>query len=793
MDSFVRREIGRLVVAMDLWKAERLNAPSDFMKAPDGASVGKAVPLMTPAQFTGGPLVLPTASHTTPIQTPPTPAAPHTTTFRPPPPSKFSENGLSWKETAWVESRSSVHHKHQSENILHQRSDHKLLEDERSRSKALLQEIESLREEKEVMRGEMERLRGRVECSREQIRDQQNQINRQCIERDELHSELKSCKTELTISREQLSTLKSEYELKRQYLERELQDSKEETERLQLKLEEQNKIADAAEEVTSLRAQVQEVISERDDLRNQLSALNNSLLEQSECVQKLRRYIGSNITERNEEDLKQQIQHLEKEKEALSLSVQLLNVRVKSANDILAIQEKELGEQAQSDPLYSGSKAVQMLSVWRQKVFMLLVKLQTRDLQLHTEKTHLQNKVSSLQQEVECLQSQNSVLQHHLEDKTAQLELQHVHAQGVQQQLDNALQENAQLKEQNKSKEKSLIDISEMAHRVMSAIDVKAGQMEAVQSSVSQLNQRLAFAAKRLDTVHGLLLRKEALWKTKQATRSPEPQVSESLIKSLQAEVALLSTERDKLMQELKRTPDLIQASLFELQQQREREVGVLGEALSCSKEELKASESSQVVIQRHCEEQEGTIAELRAEAQRVQQQCDSVMHRLSEVESVCAEKLRDMEAQVNTARREHTKAVVALRQVQRQVEREKEQMKEAERERTEHTHMQISHLQKQLKNKDKDRNLLLAVVQEQGLMNEYKRLRRSAIQTTEALKQKHHQSESRNPPTPESLLGALQALTAAVMDSSEEEDEEGQAFNVTQTPPGADTHKELG
>lgn len=44
------------------------------------------------------------------------------------------------------------------------------------------------------------------------------------------------------------------------------------------------------------------------------------------------------------------------------------------------------------------------------------------------------------------------------------------------------------------------------------------------------------------------------------------------------------------------------------------------------------------------------------------------------------------------------------------------------------------------------------AVVQEQGLMNDYKRLRRSAIQTTEDSKQKqHHQSESSNPPTPES------------------------------------------
>ncbi len=37
------------------------------------------------------------------------------------------------------------------------------------------------------------------------------------------------------------------------------------------------------------------------------------------------------------------------------------------------------------------------------------------------------------------------------------------------------------------------------------------------------------------------------------------------------------------------------------------------------------------------------------------------------------------------------------------------------------------------------------AVVQEQGLMNDYKRLRRSATQTTEDL------SESSNPPTPES------------------------------------------
>ncbi|XP_016417913.1 coiled-coil alpha-helical rod protein 1-like, partial [Sinocyclocheilus rhinocerous] len=685
-----------------MWKAERLNAPADFVKAPDGASVcNRTPPLMTPAQFTGGPIARPTASQTTHTQVLPQ--------FRALPPSKFSEEGFGWTEPATVEAWQPVHQKHQSEKIIQRLPDHRLPEDERSSSKPLLQELERLREDKEGMRGEMERLKGRVECLREQVRDQQNQINRQCIERDELHRQLKSCKAELNMSQDQLSTLKREYELKCQHLEKELQDSKQEMGRLQQKLETQNVMTDAAQEVTLLRTQIQEVISERDELRNQLSVLNSSLLEQSECVQKLRTYIGSHITEKKEEEeLRRQIQHLKKEKEALSLSVQLLNVRVNAANDILAIQEKELGEQVQTDPLYSGSKAGQMLSVWRQKVFMLLVKLQTRDLQLHTEKTQLHNMVSSLQQQVECLQSQNSVLQHQLEDKTAQLELQHIHAEGVQQQLDSALQENAQLKECNKCTEGSLNDISETAHRVMSAIEMKAGQMEAVQSSVSQLNQRLAFAAKRLDTVHGLLLRKEALWRTKKATRSPEPAVSESFIKSLQTEVVLLSAERDKLAQELKRTPELIQASLSELQQQRERELGHLREALSQSREELEASESSRMEMQRQCEEHEGTIVELRAEAQRLQQQCDSVLQKVSEVESVCAEKLRDMEAQLKTARREHTKAVVALRQVQRQVGREKEQMKDIEKERTEHTRKQITHLQKQLKDKDKDRNLLL-------------------------------------------------------------------------------------
>ncbi|KAL0193713.1 hypothetical protein M9458_012009, partial [Cirrhinus mrigala] len=76
-------------------------------------------PLMTPAQFTGGPLAQPTV-----LQTAPTQALTQSTLFRAPPPSKFSVDGFVWTEPAALEAWRPVHHKHQSEKILHQHSDH---------------------------------------------------------------------------------------------------------------------------------------------------------------------------------------------------------------------------------------------------------------------------------------------------------------------------------------------------------------------------------------------------------------------------------------------------------------------------------------------------------------------------------------------------------------------------------------------------------------------------------------------------------------------------------------------
>uniref|UniRef100_A0AAR2J873 Coiled-coil alpha-helical rod protein 1 n=1 Tax=Pygocentrus nattereri TaxID=42514 RepID=A0AAR2J873_PYGNA len=537
---------------------------------------------------------------------------------------------------------------------------------------------------------------------------------RQRAECDELDAELIRCKEALNHSREKVCEHHSAEISALSQSHTQLQDT----------------LTAATQEVTSLRQRVEEVTSERERLQEQLSTQNSVIAEQTDTLQKLRSYIGTHCGDEEQQQQQQHtlIQKLQKENEALCVSVELLKVRVQAASDILALQERELRDEC--DPLQKDGAAGRLLSLWREKVFILLVQLQSRDLQLHTEKSQLHDTVCDLQLDVQKLQSQLSVVQHNLRDRTAQLELQNLHTQELQEQLSCAVEENTKLKEQKENRERSFSAITDTAHRVSESVGQCAGQMDAAQCRMDSLAQRLSFATKRLDTVHGLLLRREALRKAHQASRPPDPAASDSRIERLQSEVALLSSERDALTQELKRTPQLIQNALSDLQQQLMQE-------------------------------------------------------KVSEMERVCDKQLREMETLLNTARREHTKAVVALRQVERTAAREREQDREAERTRSELTHTHITQLHTQLKDKDREWNVLLALVQQHGLMSEYRRMRRAALRIPAALQEEeqHKQQQHNKQQEVLSVLGEVRSLSSALIRSSEEEEDEEEEGQGDVTP----------
>lgn len=147
-------------------------------------------------------------------------------------------------------------------------------------------------------------------------------------------------------------------------------------------------------------------------------------------------------------------------------------------------------------------------------------------------------------------------------------------------------------------------------------------------------------------------------------------------------------------------------------------------------------------------------------------------------------ERLADLDRQLNDAKREHTKAVVSLRQLERQTTREKERAAEHLNTVEQHYTRQIEGLQHRLQAVEAERNLMMATLRQEGLIGRVKNARGEPVLIDESSEsQEPDQSIPRkpelSPPTKEepitSVIEDLKSLTSAVLQddisSSEAED----------------------
>ncbi|KAM6970649.1 coiled-coil alpha-helical rod protein 1, partial [Aplochiton taeniatus] len=573
----------------------------------------------------------------------------------------------------------------------------------------------------------------------------------------------------------------------------------------------QERLCHAAQDVTKLKNSLLEVSTERDTLREQLSQMGEDFDTQSAALQSLRTYIGQISTERGEEErLTETIQRLTKEKETLQVTAELLTVRLNSLNDLLSLQEEEMVKKASSNPLLvGGPKSTLVLQCWREKVYTLLVQLRSKDFEVRAEKDKLHAKVcchpflyniSSLEHHVKHEAHLASVVNHSLQDKAAEVELEKLARERVELELTRALKENSQRKALQVEAVEALNIMTQTVERFSLAFEAKMAELDCAQTRLNGLSQRLTFAKRRVDTIQGLTMRKDALRRVQQATKSTDLASERELQAELQAELAVAEDERDKLTQELKRTPELIESALADLRGKFEGELRPLQQEVEQRRLELLEvsagrAEAEQRLLEAgsqledsrlHLEQLGSQLLSQREESDRV------LLEKVSEVENRCAQQLRDMEAQLNTARREHTKAVVALRQFERHAERERAQEKETQCLLSQQTEQEIRDLQRLLQEKDKDRNVLLATIRERGMMSEYKKARTAALQSSACIEEHRRrapekttlpgaQAKQQTNDCLMSVLEDLQALSAAVIHSSEEEDKEQEE----ERPPG--------
>ncbi|XP_075042747.1 coiled-coil alpha-helical rod protein 1 isoform X2 [Mixophyes fleayi] len=552
------------------------------------------------------------------------------------------------------------------------------------------------------------------------------------------------------------------------------------------------------QEVSGLREELQAANHNKESVEAQLSQSHQELDIQNTLVQKLRTYIGELVPDNRQADeqkkeraeLKNTIQTLEKERGALQTSMSLLQTRLSSLTHILSLQESDLCKKTGTHT--DGQKTQLLLKRWREKVFSLMVQLKSEDINKESDDRKMREKICSLDNALQESNQQLALYSHTMQDRTAELEMERVQNKCLQDKLAAAHATSSQLSSMTETAEQTVLLLKQMIDSFVQVMSAQEHSFRGALQRLVTLGQRVSFAAKRVDTIQGLVAQRLALVKLEQEERPSDTVTEDGLCRpsyeDLTAEVKLLNEERDRLSAELKRGVLIIEGKVTETRERLEAEIeechqttSLLRHSLHETEEKERALREQVGELERRLQEECETTTQLKGQLLGQKGEYEKELQdKVSEVEEKTTQRLSQMEKHLHEARREHTKAVVALRQTERQMQREKTRSQETMRTVEDAARLRDEQLSRQLREAERDKNLMIATLRQEGLLSTYQKTRAAAVQPTEANTNKAQRPAEAagsgcTPAIRESIstmLANLQSLGATLLSDDEDEEE---------------------
>ncbi|XP_059558091.1 coiled-coil alpha-helical rod protein 1 isoform X2 [Myotis daubentonii] len=477
-------------------------------------------------------------------------------------------------------------------------------------------------------------------------------------------------------------------------------------------------------------------------LREQLSKTQEDLEAQVTLVEKLRRYVGEQVPpeihgqawESERMKLLETMQHLQEDRDGLHTTAELLQVRVQSLTYILSMQEEELARKVQPsdslEPEFS-RKSQALLKHWREKVFALMVQLKAQELEHGACVQQLKGQVAEFQARVAAQSQEQAILQHSLEDKAAQVEVERMGAKSLQMELSRAQEACRRGQQQTASAEEQLKRVARAINSFQTWIQNTMAEVEQAAARLPSLSSRVSYAVRKVHTIQGLMARKLVLAQLRQESHPPAPPTKE-----VSLELEQLREERNRLDAEVQLSAHIIRQEVGRAREQGEAERQQLSEVAQQLEQELRRTQESLASVGLQLEAarqgQQESMEEAASLRQELTQQQEvygqALQEKVAEVESRLREQLLEAERRLNEARREHAKAVVSLGQMQRKATREKERNQELRRLQEEARKEEGLRLTQRLQELQRDKNLLLATLQQEGLLSHYKQQRLLAV-----------------------------------------------------------------
>ncbi|MBZ3870255.1 Coiled-coil alpha-helical rod protein 1 [Sciurus carolinensis] len=489
-------------------------------------------------------------------------------------------------------------------------------------------------------------------------------------------------------------------------------------------------------------------------LRKELSKTQEDLEAQVTLVENLRKYMGeqgpleahSQAWERERQELLDTVQNLQEDRDGLHATVELMQVRVQSLRHMLTLQEEELTRKVQSSDLLEPEftkKCQSLLNRWREKVFALMVQLKTQELEHRDYVKQLKGQVAELQEQVTSQSQEQAILQRSLQDKTAEVEVERTGAKALQLELNRAQEARWRWQQQTASAEEQLKLVAGAISSSQICFQSAMTKVEQTIARLPSLSNRLSYAVRKVHTIQDISL-----------------------------ELEQLREERNRLDAELQLSAHLIHQEVGRAREQGEAERQQLSKVAQQLEQELQQTQESLANLGLQLEaarqgQQESTeeAASLRQELTQQQEiYGQALQEKVAEVETRLREQLSDTERRLNEARREQAKAEVSLHQIQRKATREKERNQELRRLQDEARKEEGQRLTRRVQELERDKNLMLATLQQAGLLSHYKQQRLLAVLPSILDKEKSVES---NPWPPESSVSVPPAAALSTRGST--------------------------
>ncbi|CAG2199996.1 CCHCR1 [Mytilus edulis] len=393
--------------------------------------------------------------------------------------------------------------------------------------------------------------------------------------------------------------------------------------------------------------------------------------------------------------------------------------------------------------------------------------------------------------------------------------LQHevIQAQQMALLLDDRLTENRQSAEQ----------LQQFCKSVCGKLEESYSVLNTVFSTMKTYGQRISFASGRVEMLQGLFARKKAMSQLHREDKT-EPLLQLTDIQDdssiLRRELERVTEERDRVVGQLKQDSETWTERHTAATIQKDEEIKNLRETIEELEMDLKENHSHNFIVHeqinqpetyiffkklfcyffQQCNKLTEEVDRLNIELEDANEQIDNLKIELGKcqvtsdqvieeqktiIEQEFAEQLADLDRQLNDAKREHTKAVVSLRQLERQTTREKERATEHLNTVEQHYTRQIEGLQQRLQTVESERNLMMATLRQEGLIGRVKNARGEPVQFDESSESQEPEislprKPELSPPVKDepitSVLEDLKSLTSTVMkddlSSSDEDDD---------------------